>query len=169
MPTPARGRLATRAAPTEVCAAAASQARRCQDGKIRALGMKKQDAAVLRRPVCSICGVIHPPRRRSGRTAGCGGRRCRCARCGSSSGGTWGLVQGDGDGAGDEAVLALLPSTAPGGDSDLGDDAREARSTPARKAASDSDTERVTSVSWAFLNRQRYGRSPGPCSPRRGG
>ena len=33
-------------------------------------------------------------------------------------------VQGDGDGAGDEAVLALLPLHGPGGDGDLGDDAQ---------------------------------------------
>ena len=44
------------------------------------------------------------------------------------------------------------PSTAPVVTVTLETMHREARSTPARKAASDSDTERVTSVSWAFLN-----------------
>ena len=34
--------------------------------------------------------ISPPPQRRSGRTAGCDGRRCRWCRSGSSSGGTWG-------------------------------------------------------------------------------
>ena len=42
----------------------------------------------LRRPFLTIW-VIPRQRRRSGGTARHDGRRCRCARCGSSSGGTW--------------------------------------------------------------------------------
>ena len=37
-----------------------------------------------------VIQITGPPRRRSGGTARRDGRRCQYARCGSSSGGTWG-------------------------------------------------------------------------------
>lgn len=67
--------------------------------------------------------------------------------------GTLGRVgKPDGDGAGDAALVGPLALQAAGRHDDAGHDAQGARSSPARKAASCSDTERVTSVSCAFLN-----------------
>ena len=104
-----------------------------RDGKIRALGIKN------RTPQC--CGVLSVPS--AGlftHHGGAAGAQLVVGAVGAdvlavvpAAGALGGLVQGDGDGAGDEAVLALLPLHGPGGDGDLGDDAQGGQIPPGQE------------------------------------
>ena len=115
---------ATRAAPTE-------SARR-QAGRPAGAGRQNTGSGHERNRTPQCCGVLSVPS--AGLLTHHGGAAVAqlvVVAVGAdvlavvpAAGALGGLVQGDGDGAGDEAVLALLPLHGPGGDGDLGDDAQ---------------------------------------------